>query len=197
MARDMKTTDSSIVVTEGGYPALWERGGAYTRRGGSVLVTEPDGSKPRPLAIRGRGHTACGNHALVGLRPGMYVIYASRDGNVSVERIKRIGIKKGEAVVEAEEVTSSTSDGGWTQPLAAHLVEPIMKALDKARTYHCRYAVWVDRAAPQRRGATLGQLAQEYDAIKAARSAISAQEWAEMADWEREIYQEAGVLPSA
>lgn len=69
-------TLNDIVITKGGWPALWERGGALSRRGSATIVAEADGSKPRPILVKTRGHLACGQHALVGLRAGMYVIRA-------------------------------------------------------------------------------------------------------------------------
>ena len=93
-------TLNDIVVTRGGWPALWERGGALSRRGSAVVVTEADGSKPRPILVRTRGHLACGNHALIGLRAGMCVISAGRSGVVEIKRIKRIGVKGEAALTE-------------------------------------------------------------------------------------------------
>lgn len=101
-------TLNDIVVTKGGWPAMWERGGALSRRGSATIVAEPDGSKPRPILIRTRGHLACGQHALVGLRAGMYVISAGRSGAVDIKRIKRLGVKNQKALVEVEEVDAST-----------------------------------------------------------------------------------------
>ena len=35
-------TLNDIVVTGGGWPALWERGGALSRRGSATVITESD-----------------------------------------------------------------------------------------------------------------------------------------------------------
>lgn len=152
-------TLNDIVVTKGGWPALWEKGGALSRRGSAVVITESDGSKPRPILVRTRGHLACGNHALVGLRAGMYVIRAGRSGAVEIKRIKRLGVKNQKALVEVEEVDSSS--------IPPKLQPAVQAAKTKAATYHCRFAVWVDSKATQRYGPGRRQLAAIYDAIQA------------------------------
>lgn len=165
-----------VIVTKGGWPALWERGGALSRRGYAVVITESDGSKPRPILVRTRGHLACGQHALVGLRAGMYVISAGRSGAVEIKRIVSLGVKNQKALVEVEEVDAST--------IPSELQPAVQAALKKADTYHCRYAVWVDSSAAMKYGPDRRRLAAIYDEIRAARTAAS---WAEMPDWEREL----------
>mgnify|MGYP000848638622 FL=1 len=152
-------TLNDIVVTKGGWPAMWERGGALSRRGSATIVAEPDRSKPRPILIRTRGHLACGQHALVGLRAGMYVISAGRSGAVDIKRIKRLGVKNQKALVEVEEVDAST--------IPSELQPAVQAAVKKANIFHCRYAVWVDSKAPQRYGPNRRQLAAIYDEIHA------------------------------
>lgn len=169
-------TLNDIVVTRGGWPALWECGGALSRRGSATVITESDGSKPRPILVRNRGHLACGRHALVGLRAGMYVISAGRSGAVSIKRIKRVGVQGREVLAEVEEVDSSS--------IPPKLQPAVQAAKTKADTYHCRYPVWVDSKAPQRYGPNRRQLAAIYDEIHADKmSAIKD----EMKDWEREL----------
>lgn len=148
-----------IAITKGGWPALWERGGAFSRRGSATIIVEPDGSKPRPISVKTRGHLACGQHALIGLRAGMYVIYAGRSGAVSIKRIKRLGVKNQKALVEVEEVDAFS--------IPPKLQPAVQAALKKADTYHCRFAVWVDSKAPQRYGPNRRQLAAIYDQIHA------------------------------
>jgi|GEM_PF-949061 hypothetical protein len=169
-------TLNDIVVTKGGWPALWERGGATTRRGSAVVITEPDGAKPRPILVRTRGHLACGQHALVGLRAGMYVIYAGRSGAVSIKRIVRIGVQGQKALAEVEEVSISS--------IPPKLQPAVQAAKTKADTYHCRFAVWVDSSAARKYGPGRRQLAATYDEIRAAKMAAVE---AEMEDWEREL----------
>lgn len=169
-------TLNDIVVTGGGWPALWERGGALSRRGSATVITESDGAKPRPILVRTHGHLACGNHALVGLRAGMYVISAGRSGAVDIKRIKRLGVKNQKALVEVEEVDAST--------IPSELQPAVQAAVKKADTYHCRFAVWVDSKAAMKYGPNRRQLAAIYDQIHADKmSAIHA----EMEDWEREL----------
>lgn len=161
-------TLNDIVVTKGGWPALWEKGGALSRRGSAVVITESDGSKPRPILVRTRGHLACGNHALVGLRAGMYVIRAGRSGAVEIKRIKRLGVKNQKALVEVEEVDSSS--------IPPKLQPAVQAAVTKARTYHCRFAVWVDSSAARKYGPGRRRLAAIYDEIHADKmSAIEAE----------------------
>lgn len=152
-------TLNDVVVTRGGWPALWEQGGALSRRGSAVVITESDGSKPRPILVRTRGHLACGQHALVGLRAGMYIINAGRSGAVDIKRIKRVGVQGDKALAEVEEVDSSS--------IPSKLQPAVQAAKTKADTYHCRFAVWVDSKAPQRYGPGRRRLATTYDQIHA------------------------------
>ena len=177
-------TLNDIVVTKGGWPALWERGGATTRRGSAVVITEPDGAKPRPILVRTRGHLACGQHTLVGLRAGMYVISAGRSGAVDIKRIKRLGVKNQKALVEVEEVDAST--------IPSELQPAVQAAVKKANIFHCRYAVWVDSKAPQRYGPNRRQLAAIYDEIRAAKTAAIKDE---MEDWELKLLTLAEAPP--
>ncbi len=161
-------TLNDIVVTKGGWPAMWERGGALSRRGSATIVAEADGSKPRPVLVRTRGHLACGQHALVGLRAGMYVISAGRSGAVSIKRIKRVGVQGREVLAEVEEVDSSS--------IPPKLQPAVQAAVTKARTYHCRFAVWVDSSAARKYGPGRRRLAAIYDEIHADKmSAIEAE----------------------
>ena len=156
-----------IAITKGGWPALWERGGAFSRRGSATIVAEADGSKPRPILVRTRGHLACGQHALVGLRAGMYVIHAGRSGAVEIKRIKRLGVKNQKALAEVEEVDASS--------IPPNLQPAVQAAKTKADTYHCRRAVWVDSSAARKYGPGRRQLAAIYDDIHADKmSAIHA-----------------------
>ena len=161
-------TLNDIVVTKGGWPAMWERGGALSRRGSAVVITEPDGSKPRPILVKTRGHLACGQHALVGLRAGMCVISAGRSGAVSIKRIVRIGVQGEKVLAEVEEVDSSS--------IPPKLQPAVQAAVTKARTYHCRFAVWVDSSAARKYGPDRRRLATIYDQIHADKmSAIEAE----------------------
>lgn len=161
-------TLNDIVITKGGWPALWERGGALSRRGSATIVAEADGSKPRPILVKTRGHLACGQHALVGLRAGMYVISAGRSGAVSIKRIKRVGVQGREVLAEVEEVDSSS--------IPPKLQPAVQAAVTKARTYHCRFAVWVDSSAARKYGPGRRRLAAIYDEIHADKmSAIEAE----------------------
>lgn len=177
-------TLNDIVVTRGGWPALWECGGALSRRGSATVITESDGSKPRPILVRNRGHLACGRHALVGLRAGMYIINAGRSGAVEIKRIKRIGVQGDKALAEVEEVDNSS--------IPSELQPAVQAALKKADTYHCRYAVWVDSKAPQRYGPGRRQLAAIYDEIRAAKTAAIKDE---MEDWELKLLTLAEAPP--
>ena len=64
-------TLNDIVVTKGGWPALWERGGATTRRGSAVVITKTGrgeapsgfGEDPRSPRLRAaRSRRLAGRH---------------------------------------------------------------------------------------------------------------------------------------
>ncbi len=167
-------TLNDVIVTKGGWPALWERGGALSRRGSAVVITESDGSKPRPILVRTRGHLACGRHALVGLRAGMYIINAGRSGAIDIKRIKRVGVQGDKALAEVEEV------GAGASAIPSELQPAVRAAITKANTFHCRFAVWVDSKATMKYGPNRRQLAAIYDEICAANEA-------EMEDWELDL----------
>ena len=142
----------TIDTTKRGLPSVWESGGGMTSRGSATIIARPDGSKPRAVYIRRGGHLACGEHALVAVRKGYYLVHASvRRGTRSGGRIERIVEtsvtdvhgERFEATATAE-VINTFSEGSWDKPLDAKLEAAVEAAFGKASTYHNRSAWYID-----------------------------------------------------
>lgn len=123
-----------------GQPALWERGGGMTNTGHATIIAGPDGERLKPLLVRRRGHLACGNHALLPISQGCYVIhihYWRKTGfSVTIYRINSISKEE----ERAEAVLVGLFEGGrWVYGFPAkHLIPAIKAGIEKATCYHCR-----------------------------------------------------------
>lgn len=144
----------SIETTKRGIPALWESGGGMTSGGSATIITKRDGTKPRAVYVRRGGHLACGQHALVAVHEGFYIVHAgvSRGARSygTIERIVSVTVKdidgeKWEATAEVETV-NKFSRGEWDTPLDEKFVPAVEAAFQKAGTYHCRGAYFIDYA---------------------------------------------------
>ena len=142
----------TIDTTKRGLPAVWESGGGYTSKGGAVVITKPDGSKPRAVYVRRGGHLASGDHALVVVREGYYLVRVgiSRGdrSSGSIEQIVETSVKDiyGERFEASAtvKVVNTFSEGSWDKPLDAKLEAAVEAAFRKASIYHCRSAVYID-----------------------------------------------------
>src|SRR5690606_4267060 len=79
-----------IEKTKKGYPALWECGGGFTNTGEATIIAGKDGQPKKAIYVRRRGHLANGEHALVILEVGDYVISANHhreDFNIYIYKI--------------------------------------------------------------------------------------------------------------
>ena len=124
-------------------PALWEEGGGYTNTGYVTILAREDGGKPRATYIRRRGHLACGRHALVIVRPGMYVISANHHrGDFLISVYQIMEIREEEAVGR---LLTRFEMGEWAPlDLPAHLEAAVEAARQKATDYHCRQPYYVE-----------------------------------------------------
>jgi hypothetical protein len=126
----------NIVRSKKNIPCLWEQGGGATNTGEAQIIASEEGKPKRALYIARRGPLSCGEHALIPLKIGDYVINADHhrfDFHVSVGRIKEI--KEEEAVLE---IVSTFSYGEWDNEPHEFLKNAIEAAKDKACSYHCR-----------------------------------------------------------
>ena len=109
----MKTI--SIDTTKRGFAAMWESGGGLTSGGSAIIITGKNGEARRPVYMPRGGHLACGNHALITVHEGFYIVHAgvSRGtrSSASISRIVSVSVKdisgeKWEAKAEVEEVNT-------------------------------------------------------------------------------------------
>ena len=122
--------------TKKGLPALWERGGGYSNTGEATIIASSNGGPMRPVYIRGRGHLACGDHALFVIKEGTVVVEANHhrlDFEITVSRI--VGIDGDEARTE---VIARFSEGEWEPELPPQFEQAVEAAEAKAAFYHCR-----------------------------------------------------------
>jgi hypothetical protein len=98
------------------------------------------------------GHLACGNHALITVHEGFYIVHAgvSRGtrSSASIQRIVKVSVKdidgeRWEATADVEEV-NTFSRGEWDKPLDEKFAPAVEAAFRKASSYHCRSAYFVD-----------------------------------------------------
>lgn len=141
-----------IDATKRGLPAMWETGGGLTSGGSATIIAKSDGSKPRAVYVRTRGHLAGGPHALICVHEGFYLVHASVGRGVrtsaTIERIAKTSVKdvygeKFEAAAEVE-VINTFSQGEWDRPLDQKLEAAVDAAFRKASDYHCRYPYYID-----------------------------------------------------
>lgn len=141
-----------IETTKRGIPAIWESGGGLTSGGSATIVAKRDGSKPRAVYVRRGGHLACGQHALIAVHDGFYIVHASISrgtrSSATIERIISTSVndidgEKWEATAEVE-IVNTFSRGEWDSPLDERLALAVEAAFSKAGVYHCRSAYYID-----------------------------------------------------
>lgn len=181
----------AITTTKRGIAATWEKGGGMTSGGSATIIAKPDGSKPRAVYVPRGGHLACGEHALIAVHEGYYLVYAgvSRGtrSSATIERIVATSVKdvhgqKFEATAEVE-VVNTFSQGEWDKPLEQKLEATVEAAFRKASTYHCRSAVYIDtsKRMPEsdgqrkRREAEMAKQDAERARLRAEKAAADAQ----------------------
>lgn len=145
----------SIDTTKRGFAAMWESGGGMTSGGSATIITGKNGEPRRPVYMPRGGHLACGNHALITVHEGFYIVHAgvSRGtrSSASISRIVSVSVKdidgeKWEAKAETEEV-NNFSKGEWDKPLDEKFAPAVEAAFRKAGSYHCRGAYYIDTSA--------------------------------------------------
>ena len=127
-----------------GLPAVWEAGGGMTRTGHAQIVARYDGTPPKAVYVRRRGHLACGEHALVVVRPGMYIIEVHRrdkkaEFSVRIMRIEEIEFVEDEFVAVCDVVNfcaRNIEEAIARAPVP--LARAVRAAVEKSLCYHCR-----------------------------------------------------------
>jgi hypothetical protein len=142
----------TIDTTKRGFAAMWESGGGLTSGGSATIITGRNGEPRRPVYMPRGGHLACGNHALITVHEGFYIVHAgvSRGtrSSASIQRIVKVSVKdidgeRWEATADVEEV-NTFSRGEWDKPLDEKFVPAVEAAFRKAGSYHCRSAYYID-----------------------------------------------------
>ena len=153
-----------IERTKKGYPALWECGGGFTNTGEATIITSSSGSPKKPVYIRRRGPLANGEHALIPIEAGDYVIevdHHRKDFYISVMKI--VDVEEKYAFLEAfanfdkgewdnkdiERVFSAWGTGDLKSindidEELYNLCQAILAAEEKATCYHCREPHYID-----------------------------------------------------
>ena len=125
-----------IELSKRGIPCVWEQGGAYTSKGSATLVCDKYGNPKKPLYIKTKGSLACGEHALIPIRIGDYIIECvqhRKDFDIEINKIK--GISEDVAILE---IVNSFSENQWDVDLKDKFENVIKAAKDKSTSYHCR-----------------------------------------------------------
>ena len=135
-----KIREIKIERTKDGDPCLWEEGGGKTHTGKSVIICNADGNEKPAMYIKRRGSRACGQHALIIVIPGDYIIQASHHNNDFITKIYKVNEIIDSAIVELE---YEFKCGEWSGEPPEYLDTPIGAAEDKASRWHCRVPMYI------------------------------------------------------
>ena len=78
-----------VSLSKSGIPCLWESGGSATNTGETQVIAGADGAPKKPIYVQTKGHLSCGQHALIPVEAGDYVIKAEhhrRDFEIRIEK---------------------------------------------------------------------------------------------------------------
>lgn len=166
------TTTIKIDTTKRGFAAMWESGGGMTSGGSATIITGRNGEPRRPIYMPRGGHLACGNHALIGVDKGFYIVTASvrrgeRDSacikQIVATAVKDVNGEKFEATAEVEVVNTFTR-GEWDKPLDEKFAPAVEAAFRKSGSYHCRSAYYIDSS--EKPAASEGDLKRKAEEMK-------------------------------
>ena len=135
---------SIVPSSGGGIPCMWEEGGATDEGNFAVIIADQAGGKPTAIYIP-RIKQPCGQHALVPVRPGYFIVEV---GLMGVTQIWRV-IDMAEAHITAE-LVQEYACGRWSN-LYAPINESVNKRMNevievawkKANDHNCREVYWV------------------------------------------------------
>lgn len=90
-----------VTITKRGINCLWEGGGGMTKTGCASVIAGRNGEPKRAIYVRTHGDLNNGNHALISVQPGDYVVeagYGHGKDYFTVDRIVNIN----EGIAECE-----------------------------------------------------------------------------------------------
>ena len=151
MTKINETTSMKLETTKRGFPALWESGGGMSNTGRSQIICGRNGEARRPIYQPRGGHLACGNHALITVHEGFYIVKASQHrGTYSLVIYKILKLKVQDLDGEGWEAKADIllinrfSEGEWDILLEEKFEAAVSAARRKSCSYHCRSAYYVD-----------------------------------------------------
>lgn len=128
--------------TKRGHPALWEKGGAYSRHGYARIIAGTQGEALVPLYEVLHGHLACRQHALFPIRTGYIIVEVGFGGGEEwgwVVRVTEIAQNSdGDLEATIETVSEWDPAEGWVPEIPENLRAAAEAAWRKSRCYHCR-----------------------------------------------------------
>lgn len=125
-----------IERSKSGIPCTWESGGGYSNTGVATIIAGKNGEPKRAIYIKKRGHLANGQHALIPLMVGDYIVEANHHrGDFEIEILKVIDFEEETAVVKQ---VNCFSMGQWDAEVPTYLETAVETAIEKATCYHCR-----------------------------------------------------------
>ncbi|MDD4931655.1 MAG: hypothetical protein PHG66_05950 [Candidatus Colwellbacteria bacterium] len=137
-----------IPSLRGGIPCLFERGGGYYDSGEAMIITNWLAKKPKAIYIS-RSPVPCGEHALIPVRGGYFIIETAYDKRGSWVRIWRVA-ELVDSIAVCELIQERTNDD-WSPMFAevneetsANLNDAISAAQNKSYDYNCRTVYWAD-----------------------------------------------------
>ena len=124
----------NLTISKKGITCLWEEGGGMTKTGCASVIAGRNGEPKCAIYVRTHGDLSNGNHALIPVEPGDYVVeagYGHGKDYFTVDRI--VKINKDEATAEYEEVTE----------IPRCLLNAIDAAIQKSNDNHCRTPYYI------------------------------------------------------
>lgn len=130
----MKTIN--LELSNSGIPCLWEEGGEASNTGSATIIAGAEGQALNPVYIKRKGHLSNGQHALISVEVGYYIIEVWQqrgDFEINIYQVKDV---KGEEATVEEVATFNMNE--WNKPVHAFLGDAIKASKEKAMCYHCK-----------------------------------------------------------
>ena len=139
-----------ITRSKTGIPCLWENGGGNSNSGDATVIAAKNGAPKKAIYVARGGHLSNGQHALIPVHVGDYIVSASHrreDWSIRIERIESIPACPPQTPpsgwIDPEDklttkLVNSFDRGEWDSPLDENLVAAVDAAKNKATCYHCR-----------------------------------------------------------